>query len=60
MNVHKQEHNTRYQVLDLFSGCGGFTQGFKHPSYEVVAGIDIWDTAIETKLITTIWRCVKI
>tara|TARA_R110001592_G_scaffold237459_2_gene496671 strand:- start:1849 stop:2829 length:981 start_codon:yes stop_codon:yes gene_type:complete len=35
-------------VLDLFCGCGGFSQGFKESGFNVVAGIDIWDKAIET------------
>ena len=35
-------------VLDLFCGCGGMTTGLVAAGFNVVAGIDIWDTAIET------------
>lgn len=38
----------KMRVLDLFCGCGGFTEGFKKAGFDVVAGIDIWDKAIET------------
>ena len=34
-------------VLDLFCGCGGLTEGFKK-SFNVICGIDIWDKAIES------------
>lgn len=37
-----------YNVLDLFSGIGGFSKGFEMAGYKVVAGIDKWDTAINT------------
>ncbi len=35
-------------VIDLFSGCGGFTKGFKDAGYNVLLGIDIWEDAINT------------
>jgi DNA (cytosine-5)-methyltransferase 1 len=34
-------------VLDLFCGCGGFTTGLEQSGLNMVAGIDIWDKAIE-------------
>lgn len=40
-------HN-KMKVLDLFCGAGGFSQGFKKAGFDIVAGIDIWDKAIET------------
>jgi len=36
------------KVLDLFCGCGGFSEGFKREGFDIIAGIDIWDKAIET------------
>lgn len=33
-------------VLDLFSGCGGFSQGFKQSGYNLMGAIDCWDTAL--------------
>lgn len=38
----------KYNVLDLFCGAGGFSKGFKDAGFNIVAGIDIWDNAIET------------
>ena len=36
-------------VLDLFCGCGGMTQGLKQIStFNVVCGIDNWDKAVES------------
>ncbi|MBN1803444.1 MAG: DNA cytosine methyltransferase [Candidatus Lokiarchaeota archaeon] len=35
-------------IIDLFSGCGGFSQGFLKSGFEVVAASEIWDPAIET------------
>ena len=34
-------------ALDLFCGCGGMTKGLMDSGYEILAGIDIWDKAIE-------------
>lgn len=35
-------------VIDLFCGCGGLSEGFKLAGYNVVAGIDFNAPAIET------------
>lgn len=35
-------------VIDLFSGCGGMSWGFKKNGFEVLAGIDEWGMALET------------
>lgn len=37
-----------YKVLDLFCGCGGMTQGLVDSGLNVVAGIDVWDKAIDS------------
>lgn len=34
--------------IDLFCGCGGFTQGLQDAGIKVLAGIDIWPVAIDT------------
>lgn len=36
------------KVLDLFSGCGGFSYGFQEAGYEVILGVDNADLALET------------
>ena len=35
-------------VLDLFCGCAGLTQGLTDAGLNVVLGIDKWDKAIES------------
>jgi len=35
-------------VLDLFCGCGGMSKGLVDSGLNVIAGIDIWDKAIES------------
>ena len=35
------------RVVDLFCGCGGMSLGFEKAGYEVIAGYDNWDPAIE-------------
>lgn len=34
------------KVVDLFSGCGGMSLGFKMAGYEIVGAFDNWDAAI--------------
>jgi DNA (cytosine-5)-methyltransferase 1 len=35
------------KVIDLFSGCGGMSQGFQNAGYEIVAAFDKWKPAVE-------------
>ncbi|NVM27789.1 MAG: DNA cytosine methyltransferase [Candidatus Helarchaeota archaeon] len=35
-------------VIDLFSGCGGFSQGFQKAGFNVIAASEIWVDAIRT------------
>jgi len=37
-----------YRVLDLFCGCGGFTSGLVSAGFTVIAGIDVWEPAIQS------------
>lgn len=52
----------KYTALDLFCGCGGMSLGLEQAGIKVVAGIDIWDKAIEsyTKNHTSIGICMDI
>lgn len=34
------------KLIDLFSGCGGFSLGFQNAGYEILAGFDNWQPAI--------------
>ncbi len=38
----------RYNVIDLFCGCGGFSKGFEEAGYNICFGIDMWKDAIVT------------
>lgn len=35
------------RVVDLFSGCGGLSQGFIDANYNVVAAFDAWNDAVD-------------
>lgn len=35
-------------VLDLFCGCGGFSYGLTQAGLDMMMGVDVWKTAIET------------
>lgn len=38
----------KYNVLDLFCGCGGLSLGFEEAGFNVLLGIDIWEDALKT------------
>jgi len=40
--------NKKLKVIDLFSGCGGFSFGFEKANFHVVLGVDSDETALET------------
>lgn len=40
--------NTKYNVLDLFCGCGGLSKGFQDAGFNTLAGIDFEAAALET------------
>ncbi|MCM1490770.1 MAG: DNA cytosine methyltransferase [Muribaculum sp.] len=39
---------TRYNVLDLFCGCGGLSKGFEEAGYNVIIGVDFEQSALDT------------
>ena len=43
-----KEDENKPKVLDLFSGCGGFSLGFIEAGYEVILGVDNDEIALET------------
>jgi DNA (cytosine-5)-methyltransferase 1 len=38
----------KYNVLDLFCGCGGLSLGFEQAEFEISLGIDSWNEALKT------------
>lgn len=38
----------KYTVVDLFCGCGGFSQGFKQADFNILLGVDSWKDATTT------------
>ena len=49
LNTEINNVNTKtLNVLDLFCGCGGMTNGLTKAGLNVIAGIDVWDKAVES------------
>ena len=40
--------NRKYNVLDLFCGCGGLSKGFEMANYNIVLGVDFNEPALKT------------
>lgn len=38
----------KYNIIDLFCGCGGFSKGFQDAGHNVLLGIDAWEDAAIT------------
>ena len=38
----------KYNVIDLFCGCGGFSLGFQQAGFQVQLGVDLWADATTT------------
>jgi DNA (cytosine-5)-methyltransferase 1 len=38
----------QFKVVDLFSGCGGFSYGFENAGFHVVLGVDNDEVALQT------------
>jgi DNA (cytosine-5)-methyltransferase 1 len=42
-------NSKKYKIIDIFSGCGGFSTGFEQSgAFTNVLAIDIWNIALET------------
>jgi len=42
-----KKESVKFKVVDLFSGCGGLSLGFKNAGYNIVAAFDNWKPAID-------------
>lgn len=47
-NHQKEKLKEKLKVIDLFCGCGGMCKGLIDANFEIIAGIDVWDKAIES------------
>lgn len=47
-NSKKEDTISDINVIDLFCGCGGMTQGLTDAGLNIIAGIDFWDKAIDS------------
>jgi len=45
---NEEKEDNKINAIDLFCGCGGMSQGLKTAGINVIAGIDIWDKAINS------------
>ena len=36
------------KVIDLFCGCGGFSEGFKQAGFDIVAAVDNWQLSLDS------------
>ena len=41
-------NDNKYNIIDLFSGCGGFSYGFELANFNVVLGVDNEQSALDT------------
>ena len=41
------KNNVILNVIDLFCGCGGMSKGLTDAGLNIIAGIDIWDKAVD-------------
>jgi len=48
LRIQQKQQMPTLRVLDLFCGCGGFSYGLVQAGLDVMMGIDVWDTAIQT------------
>lgn len=47
------------KIIDLFSGCGGLALGFKKAGFDIVAGIELMQEAVDTISYNLSWRYGK-
>ena len=38
----------KYNVVDLFCGCGGLSKGFEEAGYNILVGVDFEQSALNT------------
>lgn len=46
--IYKKNKFKLLNVLDLFCGCGGMSKGLENAGLNIIAGLDIWEQAINS------------
>jgi DNA (cytosine-5)-methyltransferase 1 len=46
--IYKNKNPITLNVIDLFCGCGGMSKGLTDAGLNIIAGIDVWDKAINS------------
>jgi DNA (cytosine-5)-methyltransferase 1 len=47
-NIIIEDNETKLNVIDLFCGCGGMSKGLTDAGLNIIAGIDVWNKAVES------------
>jgi DNA (cytosine-5)-methyltransferase 1 len=47
-SIRNSSEDRRLNVIDLFCGCGGMSKGLTDAGLNIIAGIDVWDKAVES------------
>jgi DNA (cytosine-5)-methyltransferase 1 len=47
-SIKEEKKVDSLNVIDLFCGCGGMSKGLTDAGLNIIAGIDIWDKAVES------------
>jgi len=48
ISKNKKDESKSMNVIDLFCGCGGMSKGLTDAGLNIIAGIDVWDKAINS------------
>lgn len=56
LNNERDKNNNLPEVIDLFSGCGGLSFGFKTAGYRIAQGIEMSQSAANTASYNLHWR----
>ena len=46
--INELKMDSKYNIIDLFAGCGGFSQGFYKTGFNIIAANEFWKPASQT------------
>ena len=47
-DIESDDEDDTINAIDLFCGCGGMSYGLTNAGINIIAGIDVWDVAINS------------